>query len=70
MNREAQLAALRDLDEKSLRENVLLPLLARIGLKGVRIYHGPGERGKDIVCIDEDRLGNREYLAVVQGLKT
>jgi hypothetical protein len=37
----------------------------RTGLKAPVVYHGPRERGKDIVCFDLDRLGRREYLAVV-----
>lgn len=53
------------LDEKALRESVLVPLLTKMGFKAVTIYHGPRERGKDIICFDFDRLGNREYFAVV-----
>jgi tetratricopeptide (TPR) repeat protein len=36
-----------------------------MGFKAVTIYHGPRERGKDIICFDLDRLGRREYLGVV-----
>jgi len=53
------------LDEKSLREAVLLPLLSRMGIRAATIYHGPSERGKDIVGFALDHFGNREYVAVV-----
>jgi hypothetical protein len=36
-----------------------------MGYKAVTLHHGPRERGKDVVCIDHDRLGNREYLGIV-----
>ena len=60
-----KLKKLSELDEKSLRENVLLPLLTRLGCKAPTIYHGPQERGKDIITYTQDLLGQREYLAVV-----
>lgn len=62
---EVRLKQLQSLDEKGLREKVLVPLLARMGFKAVTLYHGPAERGKDIICYREDILGDREYLAVV-----
>jgi hypothetical protein len=69
MNLKAKIARIRELDEKSLRESVLQPLLARMGFKYVQVYHGSREKGKDIICLDEDRLGNREYVAVVATAK-
>ena len=60
-----QLKKLSEVDEKGLREDVLLPLLRRLGYKAPTIYHGPQERGKDIVAYTHDLLGHREYLAVV-----
>lgn len=65
MELETKINRLKDFNEKGLRENVLIPLLNRIGYKAATIYHGPRERGKDIICFDYDRLGNREYLGVV-----
>lgn len=65
MNGESKIERLRLLDEKALREDVLVPLLGRMGYKAVTVYHGSRERGKDIVCFDYDRLQNREYMAVV-----
>ncbi len=60
-----KLKKLRELDEKGLREDVLLPLLTRLGYKAPTIYHGPQERGKDIITYRDGLLGQREYLAVV-----
>ena len=60
-----RLRKLGELDEKGLREDVLLPLLTRLGCKAPTIYHGPQERGKDIITYTDDLLGQREYLAVV-----
>ena len=60
-----KLEKLRELDERGLRENVLLPLLTRLGCKAPTIYHGPQERGKDIITYTKDPLGQREYVAVV-----
>ena len=60
-----KLKKLSELDEKGLREDVLLPLLTRLGCKAPTIYHGPQERGKDIITYTDDQLGEREYLAVV-----
>ena len=60
-----KLKKLSELDEKGLREDVLLPLLTRLGCKAPTIYHGPQERGKDIITYTDDLLGQREYVAVV-----
>ena len=60
-----KLKKLSELDEKGLREDVLLPLLTRLGCKAPTIYHGPQERGKDIITYSHDLLGQREYIAVV-----
>ena len=60
-----KLKKLRELTERSLQENVLGPLLTRLGYKAPTIYHGHQERGKDIITFKSDLLGQREYLAVV-----
>ena len=60
-----KLKKLSELDEKRLQEDVLLPLLTRLGCKAPTIYHGPQERGKDIITYTHDLLGQREYIAVV-----
>ena len=61
----SKLKRLGGLDEDGLRSEVLVPLLARLGFKAVTVYHGPGERGKDIIAFSETSLAEREYLAVV-----
>ena len=60
-----KLTKLRQLNERDLRENVLLPLLTRLGYSAPTIYHGSQERGKDIITYRTDPIGQREYLAVV-----
>lgn len=65
MNLNEKLSNLSLLNEESLRKDILIPLLSRMGFKSVMHYHGPGERGKDIVCFDLNRLGKREYVAIV-----
>ena len=62
---QEKLKKLSELDEKGLREDVLLPLLTRLGCKAPTIYHGPQERGKDIITYTHDLLDQRTYLAVV-----
>jgi len=69
MNVDEKLLKLSRMNEEELRESLLLPLLSRMGFKYVMIYHGPGERGKDIVCLDTNRLGKREFMAVVAKTK-
>lgn len=65
MDQKTKMSKLSNIDEKTLRESILVPLLSRIGLQAVTVYHGPIERGKDIICFDYDRLGKREYMAIV-----
>lgn len=55
----------QDMIEKDLRQQVLIPLLRAMQYQGVHEYHGTTEFGKDIVCWDTDKLGNRENLALV-----
>ena len=65
MDIKTKTSKLDRIDEKALRESILVPLMSRMGFKAVTLYHGSRERGKDIICFDYDRLGSREYLAVV-----
>jgi hypothetical protein len=52
--------------EDDLRELVLIPLLRALGYRDVYKYHGgDNEKGKDIVCWDLGKLGNRVNLALV-----
>jgi len=50
--------------EDKFREKVLIPLFDKMGLAPVHT-HGTNERGKDIVCKEENAFGNREWLAIV-----
>jgi hypothetical protein len=60
-----KLETLGRLNEAELRERVLVPLLSRLGLRAPTIYHGTREYGKDIICFDYDRLGQRVYHGIV-----
>lgn len=60
-----KLAILRSLDEARLRKDVLIPLFSQMGFKEVIEYHGPQEKGKDIIYYDLDRFGNKKYTHVV-----
>lgn len=64
-NPNPKMLQIHSLDEKGLRENILVPLLTKMGFKAVTIYHGPRERGKDIICFDYNHLKEREYFAIV-----
>ncbi len=65
MDPKSKIAKLRSLDEATLREEILAPLLMRMEFKAVTVYHGSKEHGKDLIFFDYDRLGVREYYAVV-----
>ncbi len=65
MDPSAKVATIRTLSEKELRRDLFIPLLVRMGFKSAVEYHGPREHGKDIICFDIDRLGQRRYLAIV-----
>jgi hypothetical protein len=65
MDQVQKLHSLQKLDETALRGQVLIPLLGRMGMQAATEYHGAREHGKDIVCFDVDRLGERRYLSVV-----
>lgn len=51
--------------EDELREQLLVPLFREMKYDGVRSTHGPNERGKDIVLIERDALGDLVYTAVI-----
>jgi signal transduction histidine kinase len=57
---------LKGLDEEQLRTLVLVPLLKRMGMRDVILYHGASsEKGKDISCYYDGPLEDRHYVAVV-----
>lgn len=54
------------MDEKQLRQEVIIPLLQAMGFNGVFEWHGgPAELGKDVVAWRHDVLGDRKNLVVV-----
>jgi hypothetical protein len=65
MDNKDKASLLARLNEDQLREQVLIPLLGRIGFRSPILYHGSREHGKDIICFDVDRLGQRIYMGVV-----
>jgi hypothetical protein len=68
MEHKEKIAKTSGLSEKKLCREVLIPLFNSMGYRGVKEYHGTGERGKDIVYYWLNNLGDREYTPVV--LKT
>jgi len=47
----------QDLDEDQLIENVLVPLTISMGFREIDVFHpfGPGEKGRDIICLAPNR---------------
>lgn len=59
-----------EMSENDLRENILIPLLRKMGFKNVSSYHGGTmERGKDIVMWKTDNLRGRVNCAAVISAK-
>ena len=65
MNHSEKIEILKKLSEKELRRDVLIPLLSKMGYYAPIEYHGINERGKDIICYDYDKLGEKHYLSIV-----
>ena len=57
------------LAEPELRRLVLLPLLPKLGYDDAMLFHGPNERGKDLVGSRVDREGKLRTVAVVAKAK-
>lgn len=53
------------LNEQQLRQQIIMPLLKKMGYKDVTETHGNNELGRDIVCWTTDDNGNRVNVAVV-----
>jgi hypothetical protein len=64
-NENAELTYLQSLREAELRELVIIPLLTRMGYRGVRSVHGSLEFGKDVVFSQQDPLARERHYAVV-----
>jgi hypothetical protein len=65
MNPNEKKEILKGLSEKQFRQELIIPLLSKIGYIAPIEYHGTNERGKDIVCFEYDRLKEQRFLAVV-----
>lgn len=65
MNLSEKKNLLKSLDEQQFRTEVIIPLLSKMGFFAPLEYHGPNEKGKDIICFDYDRLNEQRFLAVV-----
>lgn len=65
MDKLDKLKEIQKLTEDELRQNIILPLLGRMGYKAATLYHGPRESGKDVICFDYDKLRSRKYLGIV-----
>jgi hypothetical protein len=65
MEYQEKLEKIVSLSEKQFRQDVLIPLFVSMGFQNVIEYHGAGERGKDIIFYDIDRLGDKVYFGVV-----
>ena len=66
MDRKEKLKMLQKLSEKALTKNFLIPLYESEGMKykNVRYTHKNLEFGKDIICYEDDRYGNRIYTGI------
>src|SRR4051812_4156623 len=57
---------IKNMEEKPLREQVLIPLFKEMGFNDVYHYDGgPGEKGKDIVMWTQGKINERINYAVV-----
>lgn len=65
MNPREKKEILNNLHEKEFRQDLIIPLLSKMGYLAPIEYHGSNERGKDIVCFEYDRLNEQRFLSVV-----
>lgn len=70
MQKQSQkLENLRKLNEAEFREDVLIPLLKKMGYEKVRERHGTQEYGKDITFYESSKLSNTYYAVVAKAGK-
>ncbi|MCU7853656.1 MAG: NACHT domain-containing protein [Candidatus Thiodiazotropha sp. (ex Monitilora ramsayi)] len=55
---------LKEMSEDSFRDELIRPLLLRIGYQDGRDFCGPTEYGKDAVFSEVNRLDQKEYVAI------
>ena len=64
MKTQEKLQLLRKFKEKPLIDNVIIPLLEKMGSKNITITHGSLEKGKDLLFYKENEFEEREYTGV------
>jgi hypothetical protein len=65
LNPKEKKEILNNLNEKEFRQDLIIPLLSKMGYLAPTEYHGTSERGKDIICFEYDRLNEQRFLSVV-----
>jgi hypothetical protein len=66
MNESERLSRLSTLSESEFRQDLLVPLLRKMGYTEVRERHGPDEYGKDITFAENTPLGRTCYAVVAK----
>jgi HEAT repeat protein len=64
MKKQEKLQLLRKFKEKPLIDNVIIPLLEKMGFKNITVTHGSLEKGKDLLFYKENEFEEREYTGV------
>jgi hypothetical protein len=64
MKKKEKLQLLRNFKEKPLIENVIRPLLEKMGFQNITLTHGAREYGLDLVCFEKNKFGEREYIGL------
>lgn len=65
MNHKEKKEILKKLSEKEFRQDIIIPLLSKMGFIAPIEYHGTNERGKDIICFEYDKLNEQRFLSIV-----
>ena len=65
MNPNEKKELLKNLKEKEFRQDLIIPLLSKMGYIAPIEYHGTNERGKDIICFEYDKLNEQRFLSIV-----
>jgi hypothetical protein len=64
MKKQEKLQFLRNFKETALIENVIRPLFEKMGFQNITLTHGLQEHGLDLVCFEQDKFGEREYIGI------
>lgn len=64
LNRDLEdlMKALQEMPENVMTQKVIMPLLRHLGYTNVEFYGGVNEEGKDIVCWEESRFGDKKLI--------